>query len=115
LLKFERMAFAVPEEWVNNARAADEAVLLDVTGHLPRKAQEALLKLAVGAKPERQAAQGRAMPADVFRRVTEAIQTDPTRSYAICGCGRGAAPWDRRGALSGLAGPPPKIWGIWQS
>jgi hypothetical protein len=37
---------------VNDVRAADEVVQFDVIGHLPREAQEALLKLAVGEKPE---------------------------------------------------------------
>jgi hypothetical protein len=81
--------------------------LFDVIGDLLQDTQEALLKLA--SARNRKPAQGRAMLADVFWRVTEAIRTDPTRSYAICGCGRGAAPGDRRGALSGLARPPPKI------
>ena len=52
LRKFELMAFGVPGEWVNDVRAADEDTLLDVIAHLPQEAQEALLKLAVGDKPE---------------------------------------------------------------
>lgn len=52
LRKFELMAFGVPEEWVNDVRAADEDTLLDVIAHLPQEAQEAILRLAVGEKPE---------------------------------------------------------------
>ena len=52
LRKFELMAFGVPEEWVNDVRAADEDNLLDVISHLPQEAQEAILRLAVGEKPE---------------------------------------------------------------
>ncbi len=52
LRKPELMAFGVPEEWVDDVRAADEDTLLDVIAHLPQEAQEALLKLAVGEKPE---------------------------------------------------------------
>ena len=52
LRKFELMAFGVPEEWVNDVRAATEDTLFDIIGHLPQEAQEALLKLAVGEKPE---------------------------------------------------------------
>jgi hypothetical protein len=52
LRKFELMSFGVPEEWVNDVRAADEDTLLDVIAHLPQEAQEALLRLAVGDKPE---------------------------------------------------------------
>lgn len=51
LRKFELMAFGVPEEWVNDVRAATEDSLFDVIAHLPQEAQEALLKLAVGEKP----------------------------------------------------------------
>jgi Superfamily I DNA and RNA helicases len=52
LRKFELMAFGVPEEWVDDVRKADEDTLLDVIAHLPQEAQEALLRLAVGEKPE---------------------------------------------------------------
>lgn len=52
LRKFELMAFGVPEEWVNDVRVATEDTLFDVIQHLPQEAQEALLKLAVGEKPE---------------------------------------------------------------
>ena len=52
LTKMELMSFGVPEEWVNDVRALTEDTLLDVIGHLPQEAQEALLKLAVGEKPE---------------------------------------------------------------
>lgn len=51
LRKFELMAFGVPEEWVNDVRAATEDTLFDIIVHLPQEAQEALLKLAVGEKP----------------------------------------------------------------
>ena len=52
LRKFELMAFGVPEEWVDDVRAATEDTLFDLLAHLPQEAQEALLKLAVGEKPE---------------------------------------------------------------
>ncbi len=52
LRKFEMMAFGVPEEWVDDVRAADEDSLFDVITHLPQEAQEAILRLAVGEKPE---------------------------------------------------------------
>jgi Mrp family chromosome partitioning ATPase/plasmid maintenance system killer protein len=52
LRKFELMNFGVPEEWVDDVRKADEDTLFDVIAHLPQEAQEALLKLAVGEKPE---------------------------------------------------------------
>lgn len=52
LRKFELMAFGVPEEWVNDVRAATEDTLFDIIEHLPQEAQESLLKLAVGEKPQ---------------------------------------------------------------
>ena len=51
LRKLELMAFGVPEEWVNDVRAATEASLFDLLLHLPQEAQEALLRLAVGEQP----------------------------------------------------------------
>lgn len=52
LRKFELMAFGVPEEWVSDVRTATEDTLFDIIEHLPQEAQEALLKLAVGEKPQ---------------------------------------------------------------
>jgi hypothetical protein len=52
LRKFELMAFGVPEDWVEDVRRADEDTLFDIIAHLPQEGQEALLKLAVGEKPE---------------------------------------------------------------
>lgn len=52
LRKYELMAFGVPEEWVDDVRRATEDTLFDIITHLPQEAQEALLKLAVGEKPE---------------------------------------------------------------
>lgn len=62
--KFEVMAFGVPEDWVDAVREADEDTLLDIIGHLPQEAQEALLRLAVGETPE--PAQRLAPEADPF-------------------------------------------------
>ena len=52
LRKFELMAFGVPENWVDDVRKATEDSLFDIIEHLPQEAQEALLKLAVGERPE---------------------------------------------------------------
>lgn len=52
LRKYELMAFGVPEDWVDDVRAATEDSLFDVLPHLPQEAQEALLRLAVGEQPE---------------------------------------------------------------
>lgn len=51
LRKFELMSFGVPEEWVEDVRAATDDTLFDLLEHLPQEAQEALLKLAVGEQP----------------------------------------------------------------
>jgi hypothetical protein len=52
LSKLELMSFGVPVEWVEDVRGADEDTLFEIAAHLPQEAQEALLKLAVGEKPE---------------------------------------------------------------
>lgn len=52
LRKFELMAFGVPEDWVDDVRSATDETLFDVLEHLPQEAQEALLKLAIGEKPQ---------------------------------------------------------------
>lgn len=52
LRKFELMSFGVPEEWVDDVRKVNEDTLFDVIEHLPQEAQEALLRLAVGEKPD---------------------------------------------------------------
>lgn len=77
LRKPELMAFGVPEEWVDDVRAADEDTLLDVVTHLPQEAQEALLKLAVGEKPE--AAKPAPVEADPF------AHPDALRRFRILG------------------------------
>ena len=46
------MSFGVPAEWVDEVRAATEDTLFDVLPHLPQEAQECLLKLAVGERPQ---------------------------------------------------------------
>ncbi|HEY4249966.1 MAG TPA: UvrD-helicase domain-containing protein [Roseomonas sp.] len=51
LRKLELMSFGVPEDWVEDVRAATEASLFDLLPHLPQEAQEALLRLAVGETP----------------------------------------------------------------
>jgi superfamily I DNA/RNA helicase len=52
LRKAELLSFGVPDEWIDDVRAATEDNLFDTIAHLPQEAQEALLKLAVGEKPE---------------------------------------------------------------
>jgi mRNA-degrading endonuclease RelE of RelBE toxin-antitoxin system len=42
------LAFGVPREWLGDARNADEDSILDLAGHLPAEAAEALLNLATG-------------------------------------------------------------------
>ena len=46
------MGYGVPTEWMNDVRSANEDSLLDLAGHLPREAAEALLQLAVGGTPQ---------------------------------------------------------------
>ncbi|MDW7643776.1 MAG: 3'-5' exonuclease [Desulfuromonadales bacterium] len=45
------LSYGVPEEWLDDVRAANEDTLLELADHLPSEASEALLDLAVGVKP----------------------------------------------------------------
>ena len=44
--------FGVPPEWLHDVRNANEDSVLDLAGHLPAEAAEALLNVAVGGPPE---------------------------------------------------------------
>ncbi|MFN8472489.1 MAG: 3'-5' exonuclease [Anaerolineae bacterium] len=48
----ELLGYGVPPEWLADVRQADEDSILTVADHLPAEAAEALLDLAVGAKPK---------------------------------------------------------------
>lgn len=48
----ELLSYGVPVDWLADARAATEDTIFDIAEHLPREAAEALLDLAVGAKPQ---------------------------------------------------------------
>jgi superfamily I DNA/RNA helicase/mRNA-degrading endonuclease RelE of RelBE toxin-antitoxin system len=45
------LAFGVPPEWLDDVRNANEDSILDLAGHLPSEAAEALLNLATGVTP----------------------------------------------------------------
>ena len=49
------LGYGVPVEWLDDVRAATEDTLLDLAGHLPGEAAEALLQLATGGTPDRPA------------------------------------------------------------
>lgn len=46
------LGYGVPPEWLDAVRAADEDTLLELAGHLPGEAAEALLDLATGVTPQ---------------------------------------------------------------
>ena len=46
------LSYGVPSEWVDEVRLANEDSVLDLAGHLPTEAAEALLELAVGKYPQ---------------------------------------------------------------
>ena len=48
------LGYGVPVEWLDDVRAATEDTL-DLAGHLPGEAAEALLQLATGDTPDRPA------------------------------------------------------------
>lgn len=45
------LSYGVPHEWLSDVQKANEDSLLDLAGHLPAEAAEALLELATGGKP----------------------------------------------------------------
>jgi mRNA-degrading endonuclease RelE of RelBE toxin-antitoxin system len=46
------LGYGVPREWLADVHVADEDSLLELAGHLPSEAAEALLELATGAQPK---------------------------------------------------------------
>ena len=46
------LSYGVPAEWLPDVRAADEDAILELAGHLPSEAAEALLELATGGTPQ---------------------------------------------------------------
>src|SRR5580704_5237556 len=46
------LGYGVPAEWLADVRAATEDTVLDLAGHLPAEAAEALLDLAIGVTPK---------------------------------------------------------------
>lgn len=48
----ELLGYGVPEDWLEDVKAANEESLLSLADHLPAEAAEALLELAVGKIPE---------------------------------------------------------------
>ncbi len=47
----ELLGYGVPEEWLEDVRAANEDSVLDLADHLPAEAAEALLEIATGGVP----------------------------------------------------------------
>jgi len=48
----ELLGWGVPADWLEDVRAATEDTLLEIAGHLPAEAAEALLALATGGQPQ---------------------------------------------------------------
>jgi mRNA-degrading endonuclease RelE of RelBE toxin-antitoxin system len=48
----ELLSYGVPLDWLADAKAATEDTIFEIAEHLPREAAEALLDLAVGARPQ---------------------------------------------------------------
>lgn len=50
--KADLLSYGVPKEWLCDVQKATEDSMLDLAGHLPKEAAEALLELATGGKPK---------------------------------------------------------------
>jgi len=46
------LSWGVPEDWLDTVREATEETVLDIAGHLPAEAGEALVQAATGTRPE---------------------------------------------------------------
>lgn len=71
----ELLSYGVPVDWLADARAATEETIFDLAEHLPREAAEALLDLAVGAKPQ--------IPAAVPKTVSPFEHPDAQRRFRV--------------------------------
>ncbi|MEZ5778865.1 MAG: UvrD-helicase domain-containing protein [Paracoccaceae bacterium] len=81
--------WGVPEDWLETVRQATEDTVLDIAGHLPEEAQQALLSAAVGERPE----------VRVAPEVDPYIHPDAQRRFRIIGdqaelAAALDAPWD---------------------
>ena len=47
----ELLAFGIPNDWLADARSANEDTIFELCDHLPREAAEALIELATGGSP----------------------------------------------------------------
>jgi hypothetical protein len=58
------LSYGVPAEWLKDARQANEDSILELAGHLPAEAAEALLTIATGGTPQMGVFAGRATTHD---------------------------------------------------
>jgi superfamily I DNA/RNA helicase/mRNA-degrading endonuclease RelE of RelBE toxin-antitoxin system len=65
------LGFGVPPEWLHDVRNANEDSVLDLAGHLPAEAAEALLNVAVGGPPEIPAFAPKPEPPTVLYQMAE--------------------------------------------
>jgi len=88
----ELLGYGVPPDWLDAVRMATENSILDMFGHLPAEAAEALLELATGGRPVVAVANGRVADPfthpDAKRRFTPIASSDElTRALEF--------PWDK--------------------
>lgn len=48
----ELLSYGVPAEWMSDVRQCNDDTVLELAGHLPSEAAEALLELAIGGRPQ---------------------------------------------------------------
>ena len=88
----DALSWGVPEDWVEDVLAATDETILDVAGHLPEEAAEAVLRAASGEAPL-----GMEMPADAVESGLE--HPDARRRFRLIGdqaelAAALDAPWD---------------------
>jgi superfamily I DNA/RNA helicase/mRNA-degrading endonuclease RelE of RelBE toxin-antitoxin system len=85
------LSYGVPADWLDFVHGVTEDTLFDIIPHLPQEAGEALLELAVGAKPE--------PPAPVPPEADPFAHPDARRRFRVIGNGEDLqraldAPWE---------------------
>ncbi len=80
----ELLGWGVPADWLEDVRAATEDTLLEIAGHLPAEAAEALLALATGGQPQ-PAVVADSEAASANREVDALRHPDAQRRFRVVG------------------------------
>lgn len=74
------LSFGVPPEWLQDVRNANEGSVLDLVGHLPAEAAEALLNIAIGVTPQPAQLYTEKLEASIDLMVAARLDAIPTKA-----------------------------------